>query len=167
MFDTLRMIRTAADVRRYHTARVIGEQTVGHHSFNVAMLVRLITEDAASAELLRAALNHDIPEAVTGDIPAPVKWKSEKISEGLFELEQEFIVKHGGFFQDQLTEDERRVLTVADTLELVLFCEDQARLGNQHLEPIGNAGRGALRRKLRPENRVWAANIETLIGGVE
>lgn len=57
---------------RYHTERTLREDTVGHHSFNVAAIVMYVRPDA-SAALLRAALLHDVAEHVLGDIPAPVK----------------------------------------------------------------------------------------------
>ena len=164
MEKLIKTIRSAADIRRYHTSRVIGEQTIGHHSFNVAMLVRVITGDEASKDLIKAALDHDIPELATGDIPAPTKWLSPKIAEALYELDARFHSDHGNFFTEahHLTEDEARVLAIADMLELVLFCIEQREMGNLHLFSVELNGRKSLGKKPRPSNPDWNRNISTL-----
>lgn len=165
MDKLLKTIRSAADIRRYHTSRVIGEQTIGHHSFNVAMLVRVITNDEASRDLIKAALDHDIPELATGDIPAPTKWLSPKIAEALYELDSKFHSDHGNFFTEihHLTEDEARVLSIADMLELVLFCREQREMGNLHLLSVETNGKNALKKKSRPSNSEWNSRISSLL----
>ena len=168
MDKLIKTIRSAADIRRYHTSRVIGEQTIGHHSFNVAMLVRVITNNEAGADLIKAALDHDIPELATGDIPAPTKWLSPKIAEALYELDSQFHSAHGNFFTEahHLTEDEARVLSIADMLELVLFCIEQREMGNTHLLSVETNGKKALGKKPRPNNFEWNSNITSLLSTV-
>ena len=55
-------------VSRFHTvASLHPKQTVGSHSYGVAILVNELWADA-SKELLQKALYHDVPEIMLGDI---------------------------------------------------------------------------------------------------
>jgi 5'-deoxynucleotidase YfbR-like HD superfamily hydrolase len=56
----LKLRLDAAIVKRYHTMNIIGQQTVGEHTYNVVQLIRYITEDKASENLIKAALDHDV-----------------------------------------------------------------------------------------------------------
>lgn len=124
--------RKGAYVKRLHTERVVGgEQTIGHHSFGVGMLVIAITGGDLDVSLLKAALFHDLPEYKTGDTPAPVKWESELIATGIKELEDRFIHAHS--LRVVLTDQEAWVLKYADTLELIFFCLEQFEMGNWSL----------------------------------
>jgi 5'-deoxynucleotidase YfbR-like HD superfamily hydrolase len=64
-----------SQVRRYHTATPLREQTVADHSFGVAMLSLLMAEGTTinPVDLLTAALTHDLSEFLVGDTPSPAK----------------------------------------------------------------------------------------------
>lgn len=163
MTDFIDMTRRASYVERLHTVPTIGNQNIGHHSFGVAMLCRDITNHEASAALIMAALDHDLPEVETGDIPAPVKWSSPVVSAGLTALENQFLLDHAHAMDYELTDDEARVLKIADTLELALFCLDQLQLGNQRVVPVLARCIGAMIGLPHPSNAKWSATIEVLM----
>lgn len=124
--------RDAGAVKRFHTVRTIGNQTVAEHSFNVAMILLKITQP--SAELLKAALYHDLPEIFTGDIPATTKWRHSSLAHPLSVIEENLIQENQwGII---LTDEEKLLLKYADMLELVLYCAEQMLLGNSHVQPI-------------------------------
>ena len=61
MRKKLEFILAGTEVTRYHTVRTLVQETVGHHSHGVAMLCLFLAPDA-SANLLKAALVHDLAE---------------------------------------------------------------------------------------------------------
>ena len=125
--------RDAGAVKRYHTKRLIGEQTVAQHTFN-ALLIVLEIEPNPSLNLIKAVMYHDLPELFTGDIPAPFKWQYPKLAEQL-EIAEAAILDAGAMLVE-LTEYEKQVLKFADMMELVLFCNEQMCMGNMYTEPI-------------------------------
>ena len=127
------LIRQGHNVKRCHAERIIGENTVGQHSAGVASLVLVFTDGKASANLLTAALYHDVPEAVFGDIPAPAKWWMEaEVKAGLERAECRFM--HSKGLHPELSEDEAEYLYVADKMEFMFFCLEQRGLGNTHVD---------------------------------
>lgn len=125
-------ILSYAHTRRFHTVPTIGYQTVAEHSGRVAMMLMMICENP-SANLLKAALIHDLPECVTGDIPAPAKWRNPDLSQALHRIERKFEDDTGLFVE--LNSEEEMLLKFADSLECGFFCVDQMMLGNRNLEP--------------------------------
>ena len=118
-------LRNAGKVKRFHTVETIGQQTVAEHSFNVCLILLFITNGTASSELLKAALYHDLPELITGDIPATAKWKSEALSQALTEVEQRFEKDFN--LSVEISDSEKLLLKWADMYELVQYCFDRGR----------------------------------------
>lgn len=134
-FDWLITMRRAGRVTRVHTREYVGgEYRVDGHSWGVALLVLVITRGEASSQLLAAALLHDTPELVTGDVPSPAKHRSPLLETALRDIENSFKQAYG--LNLSLTEHERQVLKLADYLELCLWCNDQMRLGNNDVLDI-------------------------------
>lgn len=149
----INMTRSGGEVTRFHTCRVVGEQTVATHSFGVANLCVWLTYGKASGTLLRAALEHDLPEQATGDLPAPFKWENPRVKALVDGREETFIHDYGLVDPDNdLSPYERWVLKWADMLELVLFCTEQQTLGNRSLDEIKARGIEYLR-GLDPHHR--------------
>ena len=133
MRKTLEFIMAGSEVLRYHTKTTLVKETVGHHSHGVAMLVLMLSPQA-SGRLLRAALTHDLAEHVTGDIPSPAKRQygiGEQVS--LFE---EDLLTAAGLGTPPLTQDEERLLKVADVAHGALFCAREISLGNRRMREV-------------------------------
>lgn len=130
------LYRDAADVQRYHTKRIIRNQTVGQHTFNMLMLLNQVHPDC-SKEMLQAVMHHDLPELMTGDIPAPIKKMHDtlgplmdSIEEGLAPLYREVT----------LTPWEETLLKWVDRMELVLWCLEEVRMGNTYCRETAERG---------------------------
>lgn len=121
----------AGRVVRYHAVPTVGTQTVGLHSWGVAIILLYLTEGNVRAELLQAAILHDAPEIHTGDIPFTVKRDSATIKKALQELEDE---AHRNVVLPfpQLQPSEEALLKVADTLEGLLWCRKTEFTGPVH-----------------------------------
>jgi 5'-deoxynucleotidase YfbR-like HD superfamily hydrolase len=83
---------------------------------------------------------HDVPEQYTGDIPAPVKWRSESIKHSLAWEEQNFITKHK-LPNPQLSQDEYDLLKAADMLDFTFSSIEEVRRGNTYAERLVSVGR--------------------------
>lgn len=116
--------------KRYHTWPIVGDaQTVGYHSWGVAVILTMICDP--SAKLLKAALFHDMAEHHVGDTPAPAKWANPKFAEELRETEKVFETKMGiGVVLWALSSEEQWMLDLADLLELCSYAMHQIKCGN-------------------------------------
>jgi 5'-deoxynucleotidase YfbR-like HD superfamily hydrolase len=127
-FKRLELGRKAQRVARFHTDPTTEHQTVGAHTFGICLILLEITEGNCSPALMKAALYHDVAEALTGDTPSPLLSRfpdlkaahviAEKSIEMLYDLSVD------------LTPEERRQLKLADGLELMLFALEDLQRGN-------------------------------------
>jgi len=117
-------------VDRAHTIPIIQRYNVAEHSFNAMVLSRCICEelDRPFAGVLNYLLFHDVAEVHTGDIPAPIK----KVLPGIYEIEQDWMDEHSPQFSTAVFPEEKELASLCDTLELLLFCLEESRLGNRH-----------------------------------
>ena len=106
----------AGRVSRYHAAPTVQAQTVGHHSFGVAVFVMYLTGGTASAALLFAALNHDSAEIFTGDVPFTTK-RSHPEAKALFDSLETEAYEKNLIPMPALTPAEQAILKMADTME--------------------------------------------------
>lgn len=128
------------ETRRYHGFRMLMEDTVGHHSFNVVCII-LKVRPSASATLLRAAIKHDISEHKVGDMPAPSKRAMpdyedmcpvKSFREVFGDYERATAAAADVDLEDEaLTLEEKWVLKFADALDGMRFCINEMLLGNR------------------------------------
>lgn len=121
--------------RRYHGLRNIMEDTVGHHSYNVAQILRHIAGDLPANRvglLVMCALDHDVAECIVGDMPAPTKRAIPGLREAFAIYEAEIMAKHGvEELEAQLTPDEAKLLKAADSMDGMRFCIQERTMGNR------------------------------------
>lgn len=141
----MRWVRGAMNVRRFHTAETVRENTVGHHSANVAVIAsivyRLLTKRHPSGWMILTALMHDVPERVIGDIPSPTKNMLGR--ERLEHLEDTVLGGLGIYkLEKPACHDQwdmecwELCLTFADNLDGYMFCRDERLRGNRALRAV-------------------------------
>lgn len=114
-------------LKRHHTNPSDAVQTIGHHSWGVAMLLEYIYPQCSKAALL-AALAHDVGERWCGDTPGPVKWANARLSACLDIIETDALTALG--LDYDLSGEEFKALKVADLLELLMFCNYRLTMGD-------------------------------------
>ena len=129
-------------VTRYHACPTVAPQTDAAHAWGVALLCIYLTGGNASAELVADALLHDSAEIVTGDIPYTTKRESPELCVALTAIEDR-AQRERLMPRYQLTETERAIEKLADTLEGWLWCRK-----TEHINFIGRRWRVALARAL-------------------
>jgi len=115
-------------------------------------------DNCPSVALLYAATFHDAAEVRTGDVPADAKFQWPALRHLLDACELQAEMELGIAFQ-RLLEAERFALKCADMLELLWFCYEQRRLGNQGLDEVWEIGYQSLLERL--QKAVGCPDIDT------
>lgn len=124
---TLLNLYQAGAVKRWHTKLTIKEQDVAAHSWGVAMVLRYIYPEA-NADVLMAALTHDLHESEAGDIPYPFKRNNPDVAAAYSRQEAQF--EEANEINVPLLPFERKLLKWCDMMELALWCKRELSLGN-------------------------------------
>lgn len=138
------LYRDAGAVKRYHVKRTHRIQTIAEHTFGMLMLVKQVNEfdgflgDRISS-VYDAILHHDLPELMTGDVPAPIKRAHPELGPLMDSIEQDL---HPLYRDHGLSPDEEALIKWADRMELVLWCLEEVRLGNSYAKPTVARGLG-------------------------
>jgi 5'-deoxynucleotidase YfbR-like HD superfamily hydrolase len=119
--------------RRYHTRPVIQGDNVAEHSYNTSWLLYLIAGENLKSNMIMAAITHDMAEHIMGDIPAPTKRAFTDLAQ--FSVHEDALLEEYGF-AFPLTNNQKRVLKLADIYASVLTCIKERTLGNRHLDDI-------------------------------
>ena len=111
-----------------------------------------------------AALYHDAPEIITGDMPTPVKYRSEVLRDAYKAIERESAASMASMLPpeleeeitpyitgDLLTDTERRLLKAADRLSALIKCMEEARSGNHEFDAALQQQKKALAEMACPE----------------
>lgn len=111
-----------------------------------------------------AALYHDAPEIITGDMPTPVKYKNEGLKNAYKALEKESALAMAAMLPAELSEEitpyisgeiltaeERRILKAADRLSALIKCMEEANSGNREFDAALEQQKAALEEMRCPE----------------
>ena len=113
-------------VKRWHIVRVGREQTISEHMHRVWLICREIglgmnLDGQETKALEEAALHHDIPEIIMGDIPSPTKQRIEEDTDCLEGMERE--CGYGASFK--LNSRLACILKMADLMEAIHFLREE------------------------------------------
>lgn len=133
MLSQLEMVLKGGRVLRYHTKTLTRPETVAEHHHVVAWLATFYWQfkygALPRAELLVLCLGHDLPEHVTGDIPAPAKRRVPGMREELEKYEEELMVQ-AGMPRVVCTAEEAEVLHFCDSFSGWVKCLYERAMGN-------------------------------------
>ena len=168
--------RMAGRIRRLHIKPMNGdEQNIAAHSWGVAMIL-LDLFPAVSRSCLIYALRHDVPEIVTGDVPANVKWQHPGLQDTLEWIEEGFLnkmswptesEKHGVPYLagSEDWHNERLYIKIADRVELLFYCLEQIYMGNLLLMDVFKNARDKLREHLELIDPSQSMDVHKYIRG--
>lgn len=155
LHNYLQTVRKLNNMGRWSTDFMHRRATVSEHSFFVAQIGQMlafIEEQNGSVidwgRLFKKLLNHDVVEAMTGDIISTIKHKNEQFRDMLGILEKEVMEEnllismeepYKSIYRDLLTDGkdetlEGRILKCADYIDAIMECVYEVRLNN--LEPF-------------------------------
>jgi HD superfamily phosphodiesterase len=119
-------IMLAQDVKRWTIVRTIRDQSLAEHTFNVTMIARAIARklNIDDCRIIKYALDHDLDEILTGDIPTPAKARL-KIS-----------TSYDGKSFKECDSRESSIVAMADIIEAIAFITDN-QVG-RHAHTVGD-----------------------------
>jgi len=129
--NKIKFAREAASVMRTHASQGLSNHVVGGHTFNMITMLLILKPDA-SGDLIRAVVQHDIPERITGDMPHPAK--KAGIQDDAKQQEIESYLNILVFGHDailSLSEEDTAWVHGLDMLEFYMYCRDEQMLGNR------------------------------------
>lgn len=139
-------------IQRWSLMRTARPETLSEHTAETAQLAHLLCLLARARygapvrpeAVAVAALYHDAAEILTGDMPTPVKYKSEGMLRAYRAIEAESLHTMrrmlppdiqpalAPYLDDSgLNEEERRLLKAADRLSAIIKCTEECRTGNR------------------------------------
>lgn len=111
-----------------------------------------------------AALYHDAPEIITGDMPTPVKYANAALRDAYKALEAESVRSMTGLLPEELgeeispfisgellTAEEKRLLKAADRLSALIKCMEEQLSGNHEFDAAFAQQKAALEAMHCPE----------------
>ncbi len=128
----INFMRRGGNVKRFHTFPIIGEQTNGHHQYNVLSLL-LILHPNPSMELVQYVLWHDTAEDIFGDVPATMANYNRELYDGYNQAQDTVLTEVMEYPVDNLSQEDRYWFECLDKLEAYLFAKEQLSLGNQNM----------------------------------
>ena len=140
-FERLLLMRTAARVERCHTTTTIHRQTDGEHTFGVLAILLTICPEA-SADLIKACLFHDVPEAITGDIPSPIMHKYRELRAMMNQIEADILDQYE--LRIDISVMEQRILKYCDRMELWMFALEEIDTGNRRMYRVASRVRESI-----------------------
>ena len=142
-------------IKRWGLKRNAYQENVMEHSWEVAVIAHTLAliknsyfEGKLDANAIAtAALYHDITEVITGDLPTPIKYHSEQITEAYKQIEQqaenelisllpsklqkkyESLIQH-----EKIPSAHREIIKAADRISAYLKCQAELKAGNGEFE---------------------------------
>lgn len=128
----LYFLMEGSQVVRFHSRPTLKPITDGQHQHGVAMLCIYLCEGKPSANLLMAALTHDMAEQAASDMSSPAK-RALGLGAVLEAYEHVHLTRHGFGHWAELTMEEERTLYIADQFEGMLSCVRERFYGNAYV----------------------------------
>ncbi|HPV02054.1 MAG TPA: HD domain-containing protein [Clostridiales bacterium] len=153
LHNYLMTVRKLNNMGRWSTDFMHQRATVSEHSFFVAQIgqmLALIEEQNGNkvdwCRLFRKLLNHDVVEAMTGDIISTVKYKNAQLRDMLSALEKEIVEEnllasieepYKSIYREILFDGkdstlEGEILRCADYIDAIVECINEVKLNNLH-----------------------------------
>ena len=147
-------------------------ESLSEHTCDTALLAHLLcliakhyTGTPCRPEVVAvAALYHDAPEIITGDMPTPVKYHSPALRDAYKALETESVRSMAALLPAELaaeltpcmdgsvlTAEEHQLLKAADRLSALIKCTEEQRSGNHEFDAALTQQRAALQAMHCPE----------------
>ena len=157
-------------IARWALMRNTRVENVEEHSYEVAVLAHALAvigrdvfrREVSPEKAAAAALFHDAPEIITGDLPTPIKYYNPELKsayKGVEDVAQEKLLSklpenlRGAYAPLLREEDETlaRYVKAADKLAAWLKCQEELKAGNREFSRAADETMAALRALDMPE----------------
>ncbi len=141
-------------IKRWGLMRNNMEEDVAEHTFTVTLLAHALCVikntcfcgSVSEKDVLCAALYHEASEVITGDLPTPIKYFDEDITQSYKKIErhaeeklvsmlpEEMQAKIGRYVLQEVDKDVRLLVKAADRLSAYIKCMEELKSGNTEFE---------------------------------
>ena len=146
--------RSLHEANQHHTHSTRAE-SLSEHTCDTALLAhtlcliarRYTGTPCRPKTVAVAALYHDAPEIITGDLPTPVKYHSATLRDAYKAMERESVASMTAMLPEELAEEvapfltgelltaeETKLLKAADRLSALVKCLEEQRSGNHEFD---------------------------------
>lgn len=132
--DITTNLRLAGEVRRYHTWKVLREQTTAEHSWQTIRIYEALWSWPAP-RVVRHIMYHDCGEIVTGDLPYPTKSLNPELKHTIDLAERAALAKMDVELEE-LTVVELKCFKLAHMIEMFEYGLEELCMGNTFAEPV-------------------------------
>lgn len=167
-------------IKRWGLKRNVVEENVMEHSWQVATIAHVLAiihkkkfaGDIDPHQVATAALYHDVSEIITGDLPSPIKYHSERILSAYRMIEHEAEEELLGLLPADLQKDFETILLhdkvdnkvagfvkAADLISAFLKCQLEVNSGNSEFEDAQKAIEESIRNLDMPEVEYFMATF--------
>ncbi|MCR4772688.1 MAG: 5'-deoxynucleotidase [Oscillospiraceae bacterium] len=177
------LISRMRHIKRWGLMRNSYQENIQEHSHMTAVIAHALAvirrdvlgRSADPAAAAAAALFHDAPEIITGDLPTPVKYLNAEISgaykavekaagEKLLEMLPPELRPEYGRLLDCRDEDTLSLVKAADKLSAYIKCVEEIRAGNSEFRSAEQQIREALEQLPMPEVKYFIKNFMPSFG---
>lgn len=164
-------------ISRWSLMRNTRTENVAEHSYHVSVLAHALAvisrdvfgNDVDPGRVCAAALYHDMPEILTGDLPTPIKYYGSDIKEAYKRIEKEASEKllsnltvemRGGIAAAAMEADANvnKFVKAADKLDAYIKCCEEINAGNRDFKTAEEQTRAALDKMEMPEVKYFIEN---------
>lgn len=158
-------------IKRWGLMRNNMEENVAEHTFTVTMLAHALClirnayfgGNVEEKDVLCAALYHEAGEVITGDLPTPIKYFDEDITQSYKKIErhaEERLVsmlpeglrgRIAPYVLQEVDDDVRVIVKAADRLSAYIKCMEELKSGNTEFEKACARTREAIEDMKLPE----------------
>ena len=161
-------------ITRWSLMRSGRAESLSEHTADTALLAHALCligqkclgtgADLRPEMVATAALYHDAPEIITGDLPTPVKYHSATLRDAYKAMERESVASMTAMLPEELAEEvapfltgelltaeEAKLLKAADRLSALVKCLEEQRSGNHEFDAALAQQKAALEAMHCPE----------------
>lgn len=158
-------------IRRWGLMRSVEPENVAEHTFQVAIIAHALClmhnekagEKISEQDVVLCALYHETAEAITGDLPTPIKYYNEEIACAYKGIEQEAEQSMLGMLPESLRAriepyvtgdvdpEARKIVKAADRICAYIKCIEERKSGNAEFDKAAPKIRASIEAMHMPE----------------
>ncbi len=166
-------------IKRWGLMRNTIEENVAEHSFNVSIIAhalciignKVYKKNYNEAEVVLAAMYHETGEAITGDLPTPVKYFDEAITQAYKRIERQAEQTMVDMLPAPLREsispyvlggvsaESARIVKAADKLCAYIKCVEEEKSGNTEFKKAKARIKASMEAMQMPELNYFAEHF--------
>lgn len=164
-------------INRWGLMRSVGRENISEHTLDVAYIThalcsirnRSFGENLDCGKAVLYAMYHDCTEILTGDMPTPVKYKNEVLTEAYKEVEHQAAGRLLSRLPGELLPDFEPWFTIdpeyapivkaADKLSALIKCIEERKMGNCEFDRAYETTLKALSRMNLPEVEIFVRDF--------